>query len=331
MSAGRFLPRRCTGTRLLCRSGLALPRGTLSLSRSTLPRLLAVDILLGLPCRLAIPLRLSAGVRSIPAALRLPVTVLGVPLLPVTVLGVPLLSVAVLGVSLLAVAVLGVSLLAVAILGVPLLPVAILGVSLLAVAVLGVSLLAVAILGVPLLAVAILGVSLLAVAILGLTANLLGVQLLGVILVGRTAGFSGTEEHGFFAVGIVLMFMIAFHNNQLLAAVSPSPSGNGGNSCPLPSAGFLLAKNLRANDTAGEAPLKGHPKGVPCAELAPQVTEGYFCEASHNKQKIPQKNPSTVCDGSPRTERSPLPCGHLPTPWGVTPFRGGFNQAPLIS
>jgi hypothetical protein len=32
------------------------------------------------------------------------------------------------------------------------------------------------------------------------------------------------------------MFMIAFHNNQLLAAVSPSPSGNGGNSCPLPSA-----------------------------------------------------------------------------------------------
>ena len=94
----------------------------------------------------------------------------------------------------------------------------------------------VAVLGVPLLAVAVLGVPLLAVAVLGLTTNLLGVQLLGVILVGRTAGFSGTEEHGFFAVGIVLMFMIAFHNNQLLAAVSPSPSGNGGNSCPLPSA-----------------------------------------------------------------------------------------------
>ena len=238
LSAGRFLPRRCTGTRLLCRSGLALPRGTLSLSGSTLPRLLAVDILLGLPCRLAIPLRLSAGVRSIPAALRLPVAVLRVPLLPIAVLGIPLLPVAVLGV--------------------PLLPVAVLGVSLLSVAVLGVSLLPVAVLGVPLLAVA----------VLGLTANLLGVQLLGVILVGRTAGFSGTEEHGFFAVGIVLMFMIAFHNNQLLAAVSPSPSGNGGNSCPLPSAGFLLAKNLRANDTAGEAPLKGHPKGVPCAELA---------------------------------------------------------------
>ena len=238
LSAGRFLPRRCTGTRLLCRSGLALPRGTLPLSGSTLPRLLAVDILLGLPCRLAIPLRLSAGVRSIPAALRLPVTILGVPLLPVAVLGVSLLAVAVLGVSLLAVAVLGIPLLPVAVLGVPLLP------------------------------VAVLGVSLLPVAVLGLTANLLGVQLLGVILVGRTAGFSGTEEHGFFAVGIVLMFMIAFHNNQLLAAVSPSPSGNGGNSCPLPSAGFLLAKNLRANDTAGEAPLKGHPKGVPCAELA---------------------------------------------------------------
>ena len=117
MSAGRFLPRRCTGTRLLCRSGLALPRGTLSLSGSTLPRLLAVDILLGLPCRLAIPLRLSAGVRSISAALRLPVTVLGVPLLAVAVLGVPLLPVAVLGVFQLAVAILGVSLLAVAVLG----------------------------------------------------------------------------------------------------------------------------------------------------------------------------------------------------------------------
>ena len=31
--------------------------------------------------------------------------------------------------------------------------------------------------------------------------------------------------------------------------------------------------------------------------------------------------------GSPRTERSPLPCGHLPTPWGVTPFRGGLFTA----
>ena len=30
--------------------------------------------------------------------------------------------------------------------------------------------------------------------------------------------------------------------------------------------------------------------------------------------------------GSPRTERSPLPCGHLPTPWGVTPFRGGYHE-----
>ena len=48
------------------------------------------------------------------------------------------------------------------------------------------------------------------------------------------------------------------------------------------------------------------------------MTEGYFRKTSHIKQKIPQ-NPSTVYDGSPRTERSPLPCGHLPTPWGVTP------------
>ena len=35
-------------------------------------------------------------------------------------------------------------------------------------------------------------------------------------------------------------------------------------------------------------------------------------------------NPSTSFAGPPRTERSPLPCGHLPTPWGVTPFRGGY-------
>ncbi len=37
----------------------------------------------------------------------------------------------------------------------------------------------------------------------------------------------------------------------------------------------------------------GHPQGVPCAELSPQVTEGYFhkpftlCKRFH-------KNPSTV-------------------------------------
>ena len=40
--------------------------------------------------------------------------------------------------------------------------------------------------------------------------------------------------------------------------------------------------------------------------------------------EIPQKNPSTSFADPPRTERSPLPCGHLPTPWGVTPFRGGL-------
>ena len=28
--------------------------------------------------------------------------------------------------------------------------------------------------------------------------------------------------------------------------------------------------------------------------------------------------------GPPRTERSPLPCGHLPTPWGATLFKGGL-------
>ena len=28
--------------------------------------------------------------------------------------------------------------------------------------------------------------------------------------------------------------------------------------------------------------------------------------------------------GPPRTERSPLPCGHLPTPWGVTLYKGAL-------
>ena len=56
---------------------------------------------------------------------------------------------------------------------------------------------------------------------------------------------------------------------------------------------------------------------------------GYFRENLHTKQKTLRKNPSTAYGGPPRTERSPLPCGHLPTPWGVTPFRGGFTQAPL--
>ena len=35
----------------------------------------------------------------------------------------------------------------------------------------------------------------------------------------------------------------------------------------------------------------GHPQGVPCAELSPQVTEGYFRKTSHIKQKIPQRTP----------------------------------------
>ena len=34
--------------------------------------------------------------------------------------------------------------------------------------------------------------------------------------------------------------------------------------------------------------------------------------------------PPPPSGGSPRTERSPLPCGHLPTPWGATLFKGGL-------
>ena len=55
---------------------------------------------------------------------------------------------------------------------------------------------------------------------------------------------------------------------------------------------------------------------------------GYFRENLHTKQKIPQKNPSTAYGGPPRTERSPLPCGHLPTPWGVTPKGEAYFRLP---
>ena len=37
--------------------------------------------------------------------------------------------------------------------------------------------------------------------------------------------------------------------------------------------------------------------------------------------------PPPPSGGPPRTERFPLPCGHLPTPWGVTLFKGGLYTA----
>ena len=39
--------------------------------------------------------------------------------------------------------------------------------------------------------------------------------------------------------------------------------------------------------------------GSPLGELAPQVTEGYFRENLHTKQKTLRKNPSTAYGGSP--------------------------------
>ena len=57
---------------------------------------------------------------------------------------------------------------------------------------------------------------------------------------------------------------------------------------------------------------------MPCAELAPQVTEGFLVNLLHQAEDS-TRTPPPSDDGSPRTERSPLPCGHLPTPWGVTP------------
>ena len=40
-----------------------------------------------------------------------------------------------------------------------------------------------------------------------------------------------------------------------------------------------------------------------------------------------KRTPPPPNGGPPRTERSPLPFGHLPTPWGVTPFRGGLYSS----
>ena len=57
---------------------------------------------------------------------------------------------------------------------------------------------------------------------------------------------------------------------------------------PLPFQGRLFY--IQAPSFILGSPL-GHPQGVPCAELSPQVTEGYFRETYHIKQKIPQGTP----------------------------------------
>ena len=53
------------------------------------------------------------------------------------------------------------------------------------------------------------------------------------------------------------------------------------------------------------------------------LTKQYILNITHRVKDF-SKTPPPPNGGPPRTERSPLPCGHLPTPWGVTPFRGGF-------
>ena len=68
----------------------------------------------------------------------------------------------------------------------------------------------------------------------------------------------------------------------------------------------------------GQAMEKKIEKGAGSRKL----TEG-FCREICNSRKRLHQNPSTSFAGPPRTERSPLPCGHLPTPWGVTLFKGG--------
>ena len=67
------------------------------------------------------------------------------------------------------------------------------------------------------------------------------------------------------------------------------------------------------------APLKGHPKGVPCAELAAAgLTEGYFRKTSHIKQKIPHKNPSTAYR-------------RFPSPKGEACFRLLYRDVPVLN
>ena len=78
------------------------------------------------------------------------------------------------------------------------------------------------------------------------------------------------------------------------------------------------------------APLKGHPQGVPCAELPPQVTEGYFRVTLHIKQKIPQRTPPPSDDGSPPFSREAyLYIGSLEKGAGSRRLTEGFFRVTL--
>ena len=53
--------------------------------------------------------------------------------------------------------------------------------------------------------------------------------------------------------------------------------------------------------------------GIFCFCVYPVSSNYTVCKRFYGRTPPPPNG------GPPRTERSPLPCGHLPTPWGVTP------------
>ena len=77
----------------------------------------------------------------------------------------------------------------------------------------------------------------------------------------------------------------------------------------------LILKTFRRNVFNGLPVAETCGHGTPCPYK--------MCSTRTDIQKISRKTSPPPNGGPPRTERSPLPFGHLPTPWGVTPFRGG--------
>ena len=67
------------------------------------------------------------------------------------------------------------------------------------------------------------------------------------------------------------------------------------------------------------APLKGHPQGVPCAELAPQVTEGFLVNFLHQAKDSTEKFLH-------RLTTVPLVLSGPLCPAGISPPRG---ESPL--
>ena len=70
----------------------------------------------------------------------------------------------------------------------------------------------------------------------------------------------------------------------------------------------------------------GHPKGVPCAELAPKVTEGLLRESETERKRFQLRTLPPPSGGPPRTERSPLSLRDISPPRGESPLQGRLCQ-----